>query len=82
MKTDRPAAGDEGVRGGGRARARDRASNRGAADRTTFDRNDGSLLNPVNLGVALLNLFDRPNKLDEPPGRSTVNLALKARKPA
>lgn len=51
-----------------------------AADRTTFDRNDGSLLNPVNLGVAVLNIFDRPNKLDEPPGRSTVNLAILGRK--
>ncbi|MBN1202175.1 MAG: methyltransferase domain-containing protein [Anaerolineae bacterium] len=53
-----------------------------AADRTTFDKNRGSLLNPINLGVAVLNLFDRPNKLDEPPGRSTVNLAIKGRKPA
>jgi ubiquinone/menaquinone biosynthesis C-methylase UbiE len=52
-----------------------------AADRTTFDQNTGSLLNPINLGIAVLNLFDRPNKLDEPPGRSTVNLAIKARKP-
>ncbi|MCD4686064.1 MAG: class I SAM-dependent methyltransferase [Anaerolineae bacterium] len=52
-----------------------------AADRTTFDANEGSLLNPINLGVAVLNLFDRPNKLDEPLDRSTVNLALKARKP-
>jgi ubiquinone/menaquinone biosynthesis C-methylase UbiE len=52
-----------------------------AADRTTFDRNRGSLLNPINLGIAILNLFDRPNKLDEPPGRSTVNLAIKGRKP-
>lgn len=52
-----------------------------AADRTTFDKNRGSLLNPINLGVAVLNLFDRPNKLNEPPGRSTVNLALKGRKP-
>lgn len=52
-----------------------------AADRTTFDQNRGSLLNPVNLGVAVLNLFDRPNKLDEPLDRSTVNLAVKARKP-
>lgn len=52
-----------------------------AADRTTFDQNRGSLLNPVNLGVAVLNLFDRPNKLDEPLDRSTVNLAIKARKP-
>lgn len=51
-----------------------------AADRTTFDRNDGSLLNPVNLGVAVLNIFDRPNKLDEPLGRSTVNLAILGRK--
>jgi hypothetical protein len=30
----------------------------------------------------VLNLCDRPNRLDEPPGRSTVNLAIKARKPA
>ncbi len=52
-----------------------------AADRTTFDQNRGSLLNPINFGVAVLNLFDRPNALDEPPDRSTVNLALKARKP-
>jgi SAM-dependent methyltransferase len=52
-----------------------------AADRTTFDQNRGSLLNPVNLGLAVLNLFDRPNKLDEPLGRSTVNLAIKAIKP-
>ena len=51
-----------------------------AADRTTFDQNRGSLLNPINLGIAVLNWFDRPNKLDEPPGRSTVNLAIKARK--
>jgi len=51
-----------------------------AADRTTFDRNDGSLFNPVNLGVAVLDVFDRPNKLDEPPGRSTVNLAILGRK--
>jgi len=53
-----------------------------AADRTTFDQNRGSLLNPINLGVAVLNLFDRPNKLDESPERSTVNLAIKGRKAA
>jgi SAM-dependent methyltransferase len=52
-----------------------------AADRTAFDQNDGSLLNPINLGLAILNWFDRPNRLDEPDGRTTVNLALKARKP-
>jgi len=52
-----------------------------AADRTAFDKNRSSLLNPITLGIAVLNLCDRPNKLDEPPGRSTVNLAIKARKP-
>jgi SAM-dependent methyltransferase len=53
-----------------------------AADRTTFDQNEGSLLNPVNLGLAVLNCFDRPNQLDEPLHRSTVNLCIKARKTA
>jgi SAM-dependent methyltransferase len=52
-----------------------------AADRTPFDENRGSLLNPVNLGLAVFNWFDRPNRMNEPPGRSTVNLAIKARKP-
>jgi SAM-dependent methyltransferase len=51
-----------------------------AADRTTFDKNDGSLLNPINLGLKVLSFFDRPNQINEPPGRSTVNLCLKARK--
>ncbi len=53
-----------------------------AADRTTFDKNDGSLFNPINLGLRLFNYFDRPNVMNEPPGRSTVNLCLKGRKPA
>jgi SAM-dependent methyltransferase len=52
-----------------------------AADRTTFDQNDGSLLNPINLGLAVFNWFDRPNVINEPAGRSTVNLAIKGRKP-
>ncbi len=52
-----------------------------AADRTTFDRNDGSLLNPINLGLAVFNFFDRPNTMSEPIGRSTVNLCVKGRKP-
>lgn len=52
-----------------------------AADRTTFDQNKGSLWNPINLGVGMLNWFDRPNKIDEPLDRSTVNLCIKARKP-
>ena len=51
-----------------------------AADRTTFDKNDGSLLNPINLGLKVLNFFDRPNAMNEPVGRSTVNLCIKARK--
>jgi SAM-dependent methyltransferase len=51
-----------------------------AADRTTFDQNRGSLLNPINFGIAVLNLFDRPNAINEPPDRSTVNLAIKARR--
>jgi SAM-dependent methyltransferase len=53
-----------------------------AADRTSFDQNDGSLLNPINLGLAVFNWFDRPNTMSEPAGRSTVNLCIKGRKPA
>jgi SAM-dependent methyltransferase len=52
-----------------------------AADRTTFDKNSGSLLNPVNLGIRVLNFFDRKNVMNEPPDRSTVNLCIKGRKP-
>lgn len=52
-----------------------------AADRTTFDKNDGSLLNPINLGIKVLNYFDRNNPINEPEGRATVNLCAKGRKP-
>ena len=52
-----------------------------AADRTTFDKNSGSLLNPINLGIKILNYFDRNNQINEPAGRSTVNLCAKGRKP-
>ncbi|MFN8447251.1 MAG: methyltransferase domain-containing protein [Anaerolineae bacterium] len=52
-----------------------------AADRTGFDKNDGSLLNPINLGIKVLNFFDRNNPINEPVGRSTVNLCAKGRKP-
>lgn len=52
-----------------------------AADRTTFDKNNGSLLNPINIGLKMFNFFDRKNVLNEPPGRSTVNLCIKGRKP-
>lgn len=52
-----------------------------AADRTAFDKNGGSALNPITLGLKVFNLFDRPNTMNEPPGRSTVNLCIKGRKP-
>jgi len=51
-----------------------------AANRITFDENRGSLLNPMNIALAVLNWFDRPNVINEAPGVSTVNLCLKARK--
>lgn len=51
------------------------------ADRSQFDQPDGAWYNPIRIGLSLFNWFDRKNVLDEPPGRSTVNLALKARKP-
>lgn len=53
-----------------------------AANRITFDENRGSLLNPMNAALAVLNWFDRPNVINEAPGVSTVNLCLKARKPS
>lgn len=52
-----------------------------AADRTTFDKNDGSLFNPINIGLKVFNFFDRKNVMSEPAGRSTVNLCIKGRKP-
>ena len=51
-----------------------------AANRITFEDNDGSMFNPINLGLKVFNYFDRPNKINEPAGRSTVNLAIKGRK--
>lgn len=52
-----------------------------AANRITFTENTGSLLNPINLGLRVFNFFDRHNTINEHPRRSTVNLAVKARKP-
>lgn len=52
-----------------------------AASRITFDQNDGSLFNPINLGLKVFNFFDRKNAINEPLGRDTVNLAIKGRKP-
>ncbi|MCS6835180.1 MAG: class I SAM-dependent methyltransferase [Anaerolineae bacterium] len=51
-----------------------------AANRLTFDQNDGAWWNPINLGLRVFNFFDRKNTINEPPGRSTVNLAMKGRK--
>lgn len=52
-----------------------------AANRITFDQNNGSRFNPVNIGLKVLNYFDRKNVMNEPPTRSTVNLCIKGRKP-
>jgi SAM-dependent methyltransferase len=52
-----------------------------AANRLTFEKNEGSLLNPINLGLKVFNFFDRKNTINEAQGRSTVNLAIKGRKP-
>jgi SAM-dependent methyltransferase len=53
-----------------------------AANRLTFDENNGNVWNPINLGLRVFNFFDRKNTLNEPENVSTVNLALKGRKPA
>ena len=50
------------------------------ADRGSFDQDGGSPLHPVNMGLKVLSWVDRKNRMNEPPGRSTVNLCLKARK--
>jgi SAM-dependent methyltransferase len=52
-----------------------------AADRGGFDRPEGSRWHPVRLARRLFDWLDRGNLPDEPPRRSTVNLAVKARKP-
>lgn len=52
-----------------------------AADRTAFDQEDPGRFNPIALAIRGLNWFDRRNTINEPPGVSTVNLAVKARKP-
>jgi hypothetical protein len=54
---------------------------RNASDRFRGERNSGSLLNPINLGVRLFRRFDARN--DHPRGdeRTFVNIVVKARKP-
>jgi len=52
------------------------------ADRTQFDQPDSNPLNPIAIGLKVFNWVDRLNTMDEPAGRSTVNLCIKGRKPA
>ena len=52
-----------------------------AANRYYLSGERGSLLNPVNLGLALFEWFDRGNTMNEPLERSTVNVCILARKP-
>lgn len=51
-----------------------------AADRFSYDRNSGSLLNPINFARMILMSIDRLNEVF-PPRRSSVIIALKLRKP-
>lgn len=51
-----------------------------AADRHQYQDEEGSLLNPVNVGLRVMEFFDRGNVMDEPVDRSTVNVCLKGRK--
>ncbi len=53
-----------------------------AADRHNVSGERGGLLNPVNIGLSLFEWFDQRNVMDEPAGRSTVNLCILARKPS
>jgi SAM-dependent methyltransferase len=52
-----------------------------AADRHNVSGNRGGSFNPVNIGLSLFEWLDRGNTHNEPPGRSTVNLCILARKP-
>ena len=52
-----------------------------ASSRLNFDQKAGSRWNPIALGIAIFNFFDRRNVLNEGPDRSTVTLAIKGRKP-
>jgi ubiquinone/menaquinone biosynthesis C-methylase UbiE len=54
---------------------------RDSADRFRGERNSGSLLNPVNLGVRLFRLFDKRNDHLRGDERTFVNIVVKARKP-
>lgn len=51
-----------------------------AVDRTSFTAPDPPAWHPMGLLQRVLDFVDRRNRLDEPEGTSTVNLAIKARK--
>jgi glycosyltransferase involved in cell wall biosynthesis/ubiquinone/menaquinone biosynthesis C-methylase UbiE len=52
-----------------------------SADRFSGERNTGSILNPINLGVRVLRYFDRMNETPAIERQSTfVNILVKARK--
>jgi glycosyltransferase involved in cell wall biosynthesis/SAM-dependent methyltransferase len=55
---------------------------RDSADRFRGERNSGSLLNPINLGVRAFRLFDDRNDQLRGDERTFVNIMVKARKPA
>ena len=54
----------------------------GAVDRAAFDAPAPARWNPLRWALALLRFADRRNAANEPPGRTTVNLALLAVKPS
>lgn len=53
-----------------------------AADRSAFDAPEPSRYNPIRVAISVLRWFDRRNVMNEPPGRATVNLCVKAVKPS
>lgn len=54
---------------------------RDAADRFRGERNSGSLLNPINLGVRVFRFFDARNEHLHGNERTFVNIVVQARKP-
>ena len=52
-----------------------------AADRHDVSGDRGGRFNPVNVGLRMFEVFDRRNRMNEPPERSTVNLCALARVP-
>lgn len=58
------------------------ANLRASADRFSGEKNKGSRLNPINMGVSVLQWFDRPNETPAVENKTTfVNVLVKARKP-